>query len=254
MQQVERHILAPLRDQTFTSFTQLNEAIALGLETLNHRTMKSYGLSRRELFEQVDQPELGPLPSQSFEFADWKNAKVSFDYHIEVERHYYSVPYEYVGKSVSVKITESLVQIFHEHQRIAAHERSRVSFRHSTQEGHMPPEHWAHKTQSRETFLAWAQQIGPATKQQVVEIFDKKAHDEQAFRALRGVQVLNTTHGAQRLEAACKRANALGMVGQRYLKSMLKHKLESAPLPEEEHKVVPIHHVNVRGSQYYQVT
>ena len=73
-------------------------------------------------------------------------AKVSFDYHIEVNRHYYSVPYGYVGKSVSVKITESLVQIFHDHQRIAIHERSSVPFQHSTQEGHMPPAHLAHKT------------------------------------------------------------------------------------------------------------
>ncbi|KAI9129382.1 IS21 family transposase [Acaryochloris sp. CCMEE 5410] len=254
VQQVERHILAPLRDQTFTSFKQLNEAIAAGLEKLNHRTMKSYGLSRRELFEQVDQPELRPLPSLSFEFGEWKSAKVSFDYHIEVNRHYYSVPYGYVGQSVSVKITESLVQIFHDHQRIAVHERSSVSFQHSTQEGHMPPAHLAHKNQSRETFITWAQNVGPATKQQVIEIFEKKAHDEQAFRALKGVQHLRTTHGAERLEAACNRANAMGMVGQRYLKSMLQHKLESDPLPDETHKVIPIHHANVRGSEYYQAT
>lgn len=254
VQQVERHILAPFREQSFTNFTQLNEALSAGLEKLNHRTMKSYGLSRRKLFEQVDQPELKPLPNQSFEFGEWKKAKVSFDYHIEVKRHYYSVPYDYVGQSVSVKITESLVQIFHNHQRIALHERSSVPFQHSTEEGHMPPTHLAHKTQSRETFLAWAQKVGPATTQQVIEIFEKKAHDEQAFRALRGVQHLMTTHGSERLEAACKRANALGMVGQRYLKSMLKHKLESDPLPEEEHKVVPLHHVNVRGSEYYQAT
>jgi len=118
----------------------------------------------------------------------------------------------------------------------------------------MPPEHWAYKTQSREKFLAWAEQVGPATKQQVEAIFDKKCYDEQAFRTLRGVQVLNTAHGAERLEAACKRANALGMVGRRYLKSMLHHKLESDPLPGEEHKVVPLHHANLRGSEYYQAT
>ena len=88
----------------------------------------------------------------------------------------------------------------------------------------------------------------------MIEIFEKKAHDEQAFRALKGVQHLRTTHGPERLEAACKRANAMGMVGQRYLKSMLQNKLESDPLPDETHKVIPIHHVNVRGSEYYQAT
>ncbi|MGR3280008.1 IS21 family transposase, partial [Acaryochloris marina NIES-2412] len=81
-----------------------------------------------------------------------------------------------------------------------------------------------------------------------------KAHDEQAFRALKGVQHLKTAHGPERLEEACKRANAMGMVGQRYLKSMLQNKLESDPLPDEEHKVVLLHHANVRGSKYYQAT
>lgn len=252
VQQVERQILAPLRDQPFTRFTQLNQALKQGLETLNQRTMREYGLSRRERFEQVDQPELKPLPSQTFEYADWKKAKVNLDYHIEFERHYYSVPYEYVRKSVMVKITESLVQIFHDHHRIAVHQRSRTPFSHSTEEGHMPPEHWAYKTQSREKFLTWAQQVGPATQQQVTEIFDKKRYDEQAFRTLRGVQSLSTAHGPERLEAACQRANALGMVGRRYLESMLKHQLESDPLPGEEHQVVPLHHANLRGSEYYQ--
>jgi transposase len=254
VQQVERQILAPLRNQTFISFTKLNESLKQGLEQLNQRTMRDYGLSRRALFEQVDQPELKPLPLQAFEYADWKKAKVNLDYHIEFERHYYSVPYEYVRKNVMVKITESLVQIFHDHQRIAVHERSRVPFRHSTEDGHMPPEHWAYKMQSREKFLAWAEQVGPATKQQVEAIFEKKSYDEQAFRTLRGVQVLNTAHGAQRLEAACKRANALGMVGRHYLKSMLHNKLESDPLPDEIPNVVPLHHANLRGSDYYQAT
>lgn len=252
--QVERHILAPLRDQRFSSFTKLNEALHQGLERLNHRQMREYGQSRRQRFEQVDQRELKPLPSSDFEYAEWKKAKVNLDYHIEVERHYYSVPYEYVRKSVMVKISESLVEIFHEHQRIAIHQRSRVRFSHSTEDGHMPPEHWAYKTQSREKFLAWAAQVGPQTHQQVAAIFDKKRHDEQAFRTLRGLQLLSSAHGAERLEAACKRANALGMVGRRYLKSMLKNRLESDPLPGEEHKVVPLHHDNLRGPEYYQAT
>ncbi len=95
VQQVERQVLAPLRHETFSSFTQLNQAIQQKLNRLNHRPMQEYGLSRREMFEKVDQPELKPLPSQPFEFAEWKNARVNLDYHIEVERHYYSVPYKY---------------------------------------------------------------------------------------------------------------------------------------------------------------
>lgn len=252
VQQVERQVLAPVRHETFTSFTKLNEVIQQKLSGLNHRTMKDYGLSRREMFEKVDEPELKPLPSQPFEFAEWRQARVNLDYHIEVERHYYSVPYEYVRKRVMVKISESLVQIFHDNQQIACHERSRIRFQHSTQEGHMPPEHWAYKMQSKAKFLAWAQQIGPATHQQVEAIFNKKSYDEQAFRSIRGVQDLNTCHGSERLEAACRRANALGIVGQHSLRSMLKHQLEFDPLPDERTNVVPIHHANLRGQTYYQ--
>ena len=200
----------------------------------------------------MDQPALKPLPSQPFEFAEWKQARVNLDYHIEVERHYYSVPYEYVRKQVFVKFTESMVYIFHDHQQIACHERSRLRFQHSTQEGHMPPEHWAYKTQSKTKFMAWAQQIGPATAQQLEAIFNTKAYEEQAFRSIRGVQYLNSCYGSERLEAACKRANALGIVGQRSLRSMLKHHLEREPLPDERTKVVTLHHANLRGQTYYQ--
>ncbi len=139
VQEVERRILAPLRHQKFHSLAQLNKAIQERLEKLNNRIMKSYGLSRREFFEQVEQPALRSLPAFEFTLAEWKQAKVNLDYHIEVERHYYSVPYIYVRKSVMVKLTESMVEILHQNQRIACHKRSQARFRHSTKAGHMPP-------------------------------------------------------------------------------------------------------------------
>lgn len=251
VQQVERQVLAPLRHETFTSFTALNAAIRVLLERLNQRTMKEYGQSRRALFEQVDQPELQPLPSQPFVFATWKQARVSMDYHIEVERHYYSVPHTFVRHAVLVKVTESLIEVFHDNQRIAIHERSRVRHRHSTRAEHMPPEHWAYKTQSKEKFLAWAHQIGPQTSAQVQAIFDKGEYEEQAFRSIRGIQSLNTTYGSERLEAACQKANLFGLVGQRRLRSILKAKLESVPLLEEAPHVIPETHENVRGQVYF---
>ena len=252
VQEVERQILAPLRHESFSSLSGLNAAIAERLELLNNRVMSSYGFSRRTLFEELDQPVLKALPSHAFEYATWKKAKVSFDYHIEVARHYYSVPYAYIHKSVMVKISELLIEVFYDNQRICVHERSGVPFRHSTHDEHMPPEHYAYKTQSREKYLAWAAQMGPETTAQVDAIFDKKQYDEQAFRALAGVKHLATTYGAQRLEAACKKANALGMASQRRLRTMLESGLESEPLPEQRPQVVAITHANVRGPSYYQ--
>jgi len=251
VQEVERQVLAVLRHQTFESFTALNAAISIQLERLNQRTMKDYGVSRRALFETVDQPHLRELPSQAFVYATWKRAKVNLDYHLEIERHYYSVPYGFVRKEVMVKVSESLVEVFHEAQRIAIHERSRVVYRHSTRPEHMPPEHWAYKTQSKEKFLVWAHQIGPHTHTQVQAIFDKKDYEEQAFRTIRGIQGLKTSYGAERLEEACRRANLFNLVGLRRLRSILKAKLESTPVLDETPHIIPGLHENVRGQNYY---
>lgn len=251
VQTVERHILAPMRHQQFTSLTTLNEAIQDRLSVLNHRTMQGYGLSRRALFERTDQPALNPLPAYPFVFATWKSAKVNVDYHIEVAKHYYSVPYWFVGRVVEVKVNEQFVEVFFEHRRIAAHPRSPASYRHSTLADHMPPEHWAYKRQSKERFLAWAEQIGRQTHQQVSAIFEKRAHEEQAFRSIKGLQRLATTYGPQRLEAACRRANAFGMTGLRRLKAILKSHLDEVPIPLDASEPTVVTHDNLRGQHYY---
>ncbi|MEO1445251.1 MAG: IS21 family transposase [Cyanobacteria bacterium J06635_11] len=251
VQEVERQILAPLRHQRFTSFTDLNTAIQVRLEKLNQRVMKPYGCSRRVLFEQVDQPALQPLPARPFVFARWKQAKVNLDYHLEVDKHYYSVPYWFVRREVSVKISESLVEVFYDHRRIAVHPRSSAPYRHTTLPEHMPPEHWAYKRQSKETFLAWAQQVGPHTHCQVTAIFDAKAHEEQAFRTLKGLQSLATRYGSQRLEDACRRANTFHLVGYRRLKAILKAQLDRPPQLVEVPQSPSAQHDNVRGADYY---
>lgn len=251
VQEVERQVLAPLRHEQFTSLTALNAAIAQGVERLNHRVMQGYGLSRQALFEQVDQPALQPLPAQPFVFGFWKQAKVNFDYHVEVERHYYSVPYALVAQEVQVKVSEQLVEIFHQQQRVACHERSQASHRHTTLPEHMPPEHWAYKHQSKDRFLAWAQQIGPQTQAQVEAIFDRKDHEEQAFRSLRGVQRLAHQYGPQRLESACQRANLFGMVGLRRLRSILETQLDQEPVPPEAPALAVADHAYLRGCTYY---
>lgn len=251
VQTVERQVLAPMRHQQFTSFTELNEAIQKRLGILNNRTMHGYGLSRLALFKRTDQPALKPLPTYPFVLASWKTAKVNLDYHIEVTKHYYSVPYWVVGRTVEVKVSEQFVEVFFDHRRIAAHPRSSACYRHSTLPDHMPPEHWAYKRQSKERFLSWAEQIGPQTKKQVSAIFDKRAHEEQAFRSIRGLQRLATTYGAQRLELACRRANTFGMTGLRRLKAILESHLDEVPLVLDDSEAAVVNHDNLRGQQYY---
>ncbi len=250
VQEVERQVLAPIRYERFVSFATLNAAIAQRLQILNARPMKSYGLSRVELFERMERSALLPLPQTPFVFAHWKEAKVNLDYHIEVERHYYSVPYYLVQRQVKVKISEHQVEVFFEHQRVACHERSKVPYRHSTWPEHMPPEHWAYKRQSKERFLAWAAGIGPQTVEQVKAFFAIKAHEEQAFRALRGLQGLARKYGNVRLEAACTYANHFSMVGLSRLRSILESKLDGNP-PTTTPPQPTSNHANVRGQAYY---
>lgn len=252
VQEVERQILAPLRHRQFTNFSDLNHAVNEYLERLNNRTMKGYGLSRRALFERLDQPALNPLPAYPFVLASWKTAKVNLDYHIELAKHYYSVPYWFVGRAVEVKVSEQFVEVFSDHRRIAAHPRSTACYRHSTLPEHMPPEHWAYKCQSKERFLAWAQQIGPQTHQQVSAIFDQRVHEEQAFRSIKGLQRLATTYGPKRLEFACHRANTFGMTGLRRLKAILKSHLDEIPIAPNGTDETVVSHDNLRGQQYYR--
>ena len=252
VQEVERQVLAPLRHESFTRLSDLNGAIAERLNQLNDRVMRGYGVSRRVLFEQVDQPALAPLPVQPFVFAQWKAAKVNLDYHIEVERHYYSVPYWFVQQQVQVKISEQMIEVFQDGKRITVHERSRLPHRHTTLPDHMPPEHWAYKRQSKERFVAWAQQVGVQTTRQVEAMFERKDHPEQAFRTVRGLQSLATQYGNARLEAACHRANVFGIVSVRRIRSMLQTQMDKEPLPVEAPEVPAVEHPNVRGSQYYR--
>ncbi|MBI4609133.1 MAG: hypothetical protein HY726_09000, partial [Candidatus Rokubacteria bacterium] len=118
-----RWIHARLRHETFLSLTALNARIAEWLHELNDRPMRLYQASRRELFERLDRPALRPLPPEPFVYAEWKSARVNIDYHVEIRRHYYSVPFSLVHEVVDVRVTATTVEGFHKGQRVAAHVR-----------------------------------------------------------------------------------------------------------------------------------
>jgi transposase len=141
VQVVERWILARLRDRTFFSLAELNQAIRDLLVELNERPMKHLGQSRRDLFLELDRPALKPLPTQVYEFARWKKARVHIDYHVEFDKHYYSVPHGLRGKEVDVRATEQTVEVYYQRQRQASHARVHSPGRYSTRREHMPTAH-----------------------------------------------------------------------------------------------------------------
>jgi transposase len=251
VQVVERWILARLRNRQFFSLHQLNQAIAELLENLNNKAFQKLPGSRKSAFESLDRPALNPLPSQAYQFAEWKKATVNVDYHIEVERHYYSVPHALIKKKLDVRITNNTVECFYKNKRVASHIRSHLKGRHSTIKDHMPKAHqkWAQWTPDR--FIRWAGKIGPHTQKLIENVLNARTHPQQGFRSCLGILRLAKSYGDDRLEAACRRAVAIGGTSYRSVESILKHNLDQKPLPDQSAKSSPIEHNNIRGARYY---
>jgi transposase len=250
VQVVERWILARLRDRTFFSLAELNQAIAELLAELNRREMKHLGQSRQQLFEEVDQPALSPLPKTLYEFAVWKMARVHIDYHVAFDHHFYSVPYTLTGKEVSVRATEQTVEIFYQRKRVASHPRSSTKGRFSTHRVHMPPEHQFYSQWSPERFLHWAREIGEHTSEVISRALDARKHPEQAYRTCLGILGLANRYSPERLEAACQRANAAGICSYKGVHNILKNKLDQRQLDPLSDMLLPPHE-NIRGENYY---
>ena len=248
---VERWILARLRNQTFFSLAELNRAIADLLPLLNERPFKKLPGSRRELFEQLDRPALGPLPAQPYEFANWKTVRVNIDYHVEIERHYYSVPYQLVRKQLEARITAHTIELLHCGKRVASHPRSRQPGTHTTVTEHMPRPHREYAEWTPRRLVEWANKTGPATAELVSLILVSRRHPQQGFRSCLGILRLGKTYTETRLEAACLRALHIGSRSYKSIESILKHKLDLQPLPESTQATLSIDHDNLRDPDYF---
>jgi len=199
----ERWIAAALRNRTFFSLAEANRAIRERVAWLNSRPFKKLEGSRMSLFAELDRPALRPLPATPYEYAVWTGAKVSIDYHVEVGRHYYSVPYGLVGERVDVRASARTIEVFARGRRVASHLRSGAVGRHTTETAHMPESHRRHLEWTPGRLVAWGEQTGPATGALVAAILRSRPHPEQGFRSCLGIFRLGRRHGEARLEAAC---------------------------------------------------
>lgn len=248
----ERWVLAALRNRTFFSLAEANRAIAERVAWLNARPFKKLEGSRMSLFADLDRPALRPLPATPYEYATWKAAKVSIDYHVELDRHYYSVPYALVGQQVDIRASVRTVEVFARGRRVASHPRSGAVGRHTTETAHMPESHRRYLEWTPGRLVAWGEQAGPATGALVAAILASRPHPEQGFRSCLGIFRLGRRHGEARLEAACARALAVGALSYRSVDSILKGGLERAPLPEPPPVRATRSHANVRGPAAYE--
>ena len=252
VQVVERWMLARLRHHTFFALAEVNAALAPLLAPLNARPFKKLPGSRHELFETLDRPALQPLPAQPYEYAEWKLARVNIDDHVEVEGHYYSVPYALVRQQLDVRLSAAVVELFAKGKRVASHPRSPHKGRHSTVAAHMPKAHQHYAEWTPQRVIHWAATSGPATAQVVETILASRPHPQQGFRSCLGIMRLGKSYSPERLEAACRRALTLGACSYKSIESILKKGLDRQPLPQQPDGIASPSHPNIRGPHYYK--
>jgi transposase len=248
----ERWILAALRNHTFFSLAELNTAIAAKLQDLNNRKFQKLDATRRELFETIDKPALKPLPSRPYEYAEWKKARVNIDYHIEIDRHYYSVPYQLVKEQVDVRITSSALEVLFKNKRVASHPRDYRQGSFTTLTEHMPKSHKRYLDWTPSRIIRWAEKNGPKTQKLVTRILDSRSHPEQGFRSCLGIMRLGKRYSSERLEAACERVLLINAYSYKSVESILKKGLDQQPfLFDQIENDQPLNHHNIRGKHYY---
>ena len=253
VQQVERRVLAPLRNCTFFGLAEVNAAFREPLGALNDRPGQGLPASRRALFETLDRPALKPLPAQPYERADWQKARVHLDYHVQVAGHFYSVPYRLLRVEVETRLTATTLEVFHQGQRVASHPRASQPYGYTTVSEHMPAGHRAYAARDAEQLFSRARVCGAETEALCRAIVADRPHPEQGYRSCLGILRLGETHGAERLERASRRALLTGALSYRRLQAILRHHLEDAPLPPAPTLPAPaLSHANLRGAGYYQ--
>jgi transposase len=248
VQVVQRWILARLRNQRFFSLAELNQTIRGLIDQLNERPMRGWGTTRRALYEQIDRPSLRGLPATPYEYAAWKRCRVNLDYHIEIEKHFYSVPFRLLREEVEARITAKTVEIFHRGKLVATHLRSLRQHRPTTTAEHMPSSHRRYRDWTHERILREAAGIGDDTAALVEIILRSRPHPEQGFRSCIGILSLAKRYDSERLDAACARALGLGTRSYSSVLAILKNAQDKRPPEPEQPSLL---HENIRGPGYY---
>lgn len=247
----KRWILSVLRHRTFYNLADLNRAIQQLLERLNARALRKVKKSRRELFDLFDRPKAQALPEKSYEYAEWRVATVNIDYHIEIERHYYSVPFRLIREKLDVRLSANTLEAFFKGERVAAHQRSFIPYGHSTFKEHMPPAHQKYLEWTPSRIVEWAKKIGPQTAALVQKVIESRTYPEQAYRSCLGILRLEKHYSKERLEAASCRALKFGAVSLRSLRNILSAGLDRLQPDDDSSQSALLTHENIRGSHYY---
>jgi transposase len=214
---------------------------------LNTRAFKKLPGSRRSRFMELEQPTLRPLPARAYEFGEWRKSKVHPDYHIEVARAYYSVPYRLIGQTLDVRLTANAVEIFDHGVLVASHARAKERAQRSTRRAHRPERHLAVIDRSLERVLARAAAVGPAAAELIRQQAAHRKHPEETLRSAQGILRLALDFSPERLERACERALVLKAYSYHAVRSLI-----AIPESPAARPALDLPHENVRGADYFQ--
>lgn len=245
-----RWILAVLRNRTFFSLAEARVAVRELLDKLNDRPFRRMKGCRRSVYEAIDKPALKALPMVPYEYAQFKKTAVNIDYHIEYDRHFYSVPCQYRGEVVEVRATSSTIEILRRGKRIASHARSYIEYKATTVNEHRPKSHQQYGEWPPERVISWARSIGPSTAALIEAILARQKYPELGYRSCMGILRLSKKFPEARLESACNRALAIRGLSFKSVKSILDSNLDRRPLAEKPHDLALVHN-NIRGASAF---
>jgi transposase len=250
---VYNRIYTTLHDQEFTSLAALNQAIWSCLEDYNRTNFDGRDYSRREEFDEVEKQALQPLPPMRYEMRDHSVVTVMKNGHVCLHRdkHYYSVPYTYIGKKVTLHYSKSSVEIFYKYEKIALHARDRSPYKYTTDPNHMATWHKHIAEWNPERFLTEGHKIHSDVGNYIEQVMLRKAHPEQAYKSIQGILSYAKRAGQERLIKACRRAHQYGIYSYGIIESIIQRNLDQYDLLEEPPTSMPSHD-NIRGEEYYQ--
>jgi transposase len=247
-------IYVKVKRQQYATLEELNAAISIALEEHNHAPLRGRNYSRRQQFDEVERNTLMPLPALRYELKKHQYATVAKNGHVglSADKHYYSVPYRFIGKKVKLLYSRHSVEIFYNYERIALHERTKSAYRYTTQKDHMASAHRFVSEWTPERFTSWAASIHEDVRLYVLKVLDRKQHPEQAYKSCMGILGFAKKVGNDRLVKACQRALGYGAYNYKTIQKILERELDLRDGPDETDQLRMPFHDNIRGENYYQ--
>ena len=247
-------VYAKLRGHTYFSLEELNKAILIALEEHNGTLLRGRNYSRRQQFEEVERIALAPLPALAYELRKCLYATVMKNGHVSLglDKHYYSVPYRFIGKKVKLMFSQTGVEIFYNYERIAIHDRFMAPYQYTTEKDHLASTHRFVSDWTPERFISWAEGIHQDVKLYILKILDRKQHPEQGYKSCVGILSFAKKVGNDRLIKACQRALGYGIYNYKTIQSILERGMEQYDQTEENEQLPMPLHENIRGEEYYQ--